>query len=83
MRDGFNAELDRLRHIRRHGREEILQIQEREREKTGIKSLKVGYNKVFGYYIEVSALTVSGTWALHPSKLWPMRALYHTGTQRF
>ncbi|NLP36733.1 MAG: DNA mismatch repair protein MutS [Firmicutes bacterium] len=59
LRDGFNAELDRLRHIRRHGREEILQIQEREREKTGIKSLKVGYNKVFGYYIEVSRVNLS------------------------
>ncbi|NLM51918.1 MAG: DNA mismatch repair protein MutS [Firmicutes bacterium] len=58
LRDGFNAELDRLRHIRRHGRQEILQIQEREREKTGIKSLKVGYNKVFGYYIEVSRVNL-------------------------
>ena len=51
--DGFNAELDDLRAISRHGKDYLLKIQEREIEKTGISSLKVGYNNVFGYYLEV------------------------------
>ena len=54
LRDGFHAEVDRLRHVCRNGRETILQIEQQERERTGIKSLKVGYNKVFGYYIEIT-----------------------------
>ena len=51
--DGYNAELDDLRSISRHGKDYLLKIQEREIEKTGISSLKVGYNNVFGYYLEV------------------------------
>ena len=51
--DGYNAELDELRTISRHGKEYLLHIQEREVEKTGIQSLKVGFNNVFGYYLEV------------------------------
>ena len=51
--DGYNAELDELRNISRHGKEYLLHIQEREVEKTGIQSLKVGFNNVFGYYLEV------------------------------
>ncbi len=54
LRDGFHAELDKLRHAIRNGRTEILAMEQRERERTGIKSLKIGYNKVFGYYIEVT-----------------------------
>ena len=50
---GFNAELDELRSIRDHGKEYLLQIQQREMEKTGISSLKIGFNNVFGYYLEV------------------------------
>lgn len=50
---GYNAELDELRSISRNGKDYLLQIQEREIEKTGISSLKVGYNNVFGYYLEV------------------------------
>ena len=45
--------LDDLRSISRHGKDYLLKIQEREIEKTGISSLKVGYNNVFGYYLEV------------------------------
>jgi len=52
--DGFNADLDDLRHTMNHGNELVEQIVEREREATGIKTLKVGYNRVFGYYIEVT-----------------------------
>ena len=54
VRDGYDAEVDRLRDILLHGKDRVAAIEAREKEKTGIKSLKVGYNKVFGYYIEVS-----------------------------
>jgi DNA mismatch repair protein MutS len=54
VRGGVDAELDELRTIRDGGRDGIAGIQARERERTGIGSLKVGYNKVFGYYIEIS-----------------------------
>jgi DNA mismatch repair protein MutS len=51
--DGVNAELDELRNISRHGKDYLLEIQQREAERTGIGSLKVSFNMVFGYYIEV------------------------------
>ena len=50
---GFSPELDELRSISRGGRDYLLRIQEEEAQKTGIQSLKVGYNNVFGYYLEV------------------------------
>jgi DNA mismatch repair protein MutS len=53
IRDGVNAELDELRHIAYSGKDYLLQIQQREAEQTGIQSLKIGYNNVFGYYLEV------------------------------
>ena len=53
IRDGVNDELDDLRHIAYSGKDYLLQIQEREAQETGITSLKVGYNNVFGYYLEV------------------------------
>lgn len=51
---GVNAELDELREISSHGKELLLQMQQREIEKTGIPSLKIGFNNVYGYYIEVT-----------------------------
>ena len=51
--DGVNAELDELRHIAFEGKDYLLQIQQRETERTGIPSLKISYNNVFGYYLEV------------------------------
>ena len=54
IRPGFDAELDELRAVRDGGQETIARMQARERERTGVPSLKVGYNKVFGYYIEVT-----------------------------
>lgn len=51
--DNYNPELDELRSISRHGKDYLLEIQQREIEKTGITSLKVGFNNVFGYYLEV------------------------------
>ena len=53
IRDGVNAELDELRHIAYSGKDYLIQIQEREMQATGIASLKIGYNNVFGYYLEV------------------------------
>ena len=53
IRNGVNAELDELRHIAYSGKDYLLQIQEREARQTGISSLKIGYNNVFGYYLEV------------------------------
>lgn len=54
IKDGFNEELDQLRHIMNHGRDIIAGIEQREREATGIKNLKIGFNRVFGYYIEIT-----------------------------
>ncbi len=54
IKDGYNPEVDELRQSKLHGKEWIAALENREREFTGIKSLKVGYNKVFGYYIEIS-----------------------------
>ena len=54
IKDGFNEQLDGLRNIISGGKGIIDDIAEREREKTGIKNLKIGYNRVFGYYIEVT-----------------------------
>lgn len=54
IRTGFDPELDELRAIRDGGRDTIAQMQARERERTGVPSLKVGYNRVFGYFIEVT-----------------------------
>ena len=53
IKSGVNAELDELRRIAYSGKDYLLQIQQRESELTGIPSLKIGYNNVFGYYIEV------------------------------
>ena len=54
IRQGYDAELDELRALRDGGRQYIASLQQRERERTGITSLKVGFNKVFGYYLEIT-----------------------------
>jgi len=54
IRDGFNKDLDELRVLARSGKQYLAELQEREAEKTGITSLKVAYNRVFGYYLEVT-----------------------------
>ena len=54
IRDGYHEEVDRLRHIMNGGKGVLAEIEAKEKERTGIRTLKVGYNKVFGYYIEVS-----------------------------
>ncbi len=59
IREGVNPSLDELREIRRSSRDYLARIEERERERTGISSLKVRFNKVFGYYIEVTTTHLS------------------------
>jgi len=54
IKSGYNNEVDELRKIKKSGKDFISQFEAEERERTGIKNLKIGYNKVFGYYIEVS-----------------------------
>ncbi|MBV7276756.1 DNA mismatch repair protein MutS [Clostridiaceae bacterium UIB06] len=59
IKEGFNEEIDELRIAKVHGKEWIASLENNEREETGIKSLKVGYNKVFGYYIEITKSNLS------------------------
>lgn len=54
IKDGYHAQLDELRDILRNGKNWLVEIEQRERERTGIRTLKVSYNKVFGYYIDIS-----------------------------
>ena len=56
FRDGYDAQLDEVRSIQRNGKEFIASLEASEREKTGFRTLKVGYNRVYGYYIEISKL---------------------------
>jgi len=58
IKKGFNAELDELRTIKHEGRKWLAEFEEHEKARTGIKSLKVGYNKVFGYYVEVRKMWI-------------------------
>ncbi len=59
IKDSFNEELDELRYIRNHGKQWLAKFEQKERDKTGIKGLKVGYNRVFGYYIEFTKANLS------------------------
>jgi len=59
IKDGFNSELDELRKLSRSGKSFISSLEKKEREKTGISSLKIRYNRVFGYYIEVTKPNLS------------------------
>jgi len=54
IKEGYSSELDELKDLRKGGKDFVARFETEERERTGIKTLKVGYNKVFGYYIEVS-----------------------------
>jgi DNA mismatch repair protein MutS len=77
IRPGFSAELDELRELAKHGRRLLAELETREREGTGIRNLKLGYNRVFGYYLEVSAANSS----LVPSS-WQRRQTL-TGGERY
>ncbi len=58
IKPGYNEELDELRNIAEHGQDYLLKIETEEREKTGIKGLKIKYNKVFGYFIEITKANI-------------------------
>ena len=59
IKDGYNAEVDELRRISTHGKDWLTKLEADEKERSGIKSLKVGFNKVFGYYIEITNSNLS------------------------
>lgn len=59
IKEGYNEKLDELKKLSLHGKDWIAQMQQKERDRTGIKSLKIGYNSVFGYYIEVTKTNLS------------------------
>ncbi|WP_274307481.1 DNA mismatch repair protein MutS [Solibacillus daqui] len=61
IRDGYNAQLDEYRDASRNGKDWIAQLEKKERELTGIKNLKIGYNRVFGYYIEITKSHLGNT----------------------
>lgn len=79
IKSGYNAELDELKSVRSGGKEFISTIEAEERERTGIQNLKVGFNKVFGYYIEVTKGQVD---KIDPSLGWERRQTL-TGAERF
>ncbi len=54
IKEGYSERLDELRDVKAHGKNMLAELEARERERTGIRTLKIGYNRVFGYYIEVS-----------------------------
>ncbi len=59
IRDGFSPEVDELRDIMKNGKQYVAQMAAKEKEATGIKNLKIGYNRVFGYYIEITKSNVA------------------------
>ncbi|MDM5333173.1 DNA mismatch repair protein MutS [Ureibacillus composti] len=59
IRDGYHEKLDELRYASRNGKDWIAQLEQKERELTGIKNLKIGYNRVFGYYIEITKSNIA------------------------
>jgi DNA mismatch repair protein MutS len=77
IKKGYNAELEELRTIKHEGRRWLAEFEEREKARTGIKSLKVGYNKVFGYYVEVRK-----TWAEQVPESY-VRKQTLTGAERY
>ena len=58
IRDGYHEKLDEYRYASRNGKDWIAQLEQQERSRTGIKSLKIGYNRIFGYYIEISKANI-------------------------
>jgi DNA mismatch repair protein MutS len=59
IKEGYNEKLDELKKMSLHGKDWIAEMQQKERDRTGIKSLKIGYNSVFGYYIEVTKTNIT------------------------
>ena len=84
IKAGYSAELDELRDIASNSKQWIAAFQQKEKERSGIKSLKVGYNKVFGYYIEVTNANSSQVPEdyIRKQTMVKCRALFHTRAQR-
>jgi DNA mismatch repair protein MutS len=68
IKDGFDQKIDELRYISRHGKDWVAALEAKERERTGIRSLKVGFNKVFGYYLEVTQANLANVPELYIRK---------------
>ncbi len=83
IRDGFSAELDALRELAHGGKQWIARYQAQEIERTGIPTLKVGFNKVFGYYIEITQRpSREDSGRLHPqADDQERRAVHHAGVE--
>ena len=77
---GFNEELDSYKNASKNGNRILLEIEEREKERTGVKNLKVGYNKIFGYFIEVSKV---GLKTIDPTELGYHRKQTLSNCERF
>ena len=77
---GFNEELDRYKNASKNGNKVLLEIEEREKNRTGIKNLKVGYNKIFGYFIEISKV---GLKSVDPTELGYHRKQTLSNCERF
>ena len=84
IKSGYSAELDELRDIASNSKQWIAAFQQKERERSGIKSLKVGYNKVFGYYIEITNANSSQVPDdyIRKQTMVKCRALFYTRTER-
>ena len=77
---GFNEELDNYKNASKNGNKVLLEIEEREKNRTGIKNLKVGYNKIFGYFIEISKI---GLKSVDPTELGYHRKQTLSNCERF
>ena len=80
IKSGFNEELDSYKNASKNGNRILLEIEEREKERTGVKNLKVGYNKIFGYFIEVSKV---GLKTIDPTELGYHRKQTLSNCERF
>ena len=80
INDGYNEEVDKLRRAKSDGKDWLAKLENDEREKTGIKNLKIKYNKVFGYYLEV---TRNGSGILYTeTDIGKCRKIYYSRAER-
>lgn len=84
IKDGYNENVDKYRHAKTEGKTWLAELEAKEREKTGIKNLKIKFNKVFGYYLEVtnSYRDLCAGLLYEKADTRECRTLYHTGVKR-
>ena len=84
IKAGFSEELDNLRSVSKNAKQYLANLERTEQEKTGIKNLKIGYNRVFGYYIEISKSNVAQAPENYIQKadFIHRRALFYAGIER-